>query len=45
MPCVVRSVPPSQVVVSARSIIVMNVLMLTVVGSKLFIREYMSNTH
>ena len=45
VPCVVRSAPPSQLVVSARSIIVMNVLMPTVVENKLFIRRYMSNTH
>ena len=37
VPCVVRSVPLSQLVVSARCIIVMNVLMSTLVGNKLFI--------
>ena len=42
--CVVRSAPPLQLVVSARSIIVMNVLMPTLVGTKLFISQYMSNT-
>ena len=36
LPCVVRSAPPSQLVVSARSIIVINVLMPTCVGNKLF---------
>ena len=35
--CVVRSAPPSQSVVSARSIIVMNASMPTLVGNKLFI--------
>ena len=37
-PCVVRSAPPSQVVVSARNIIVMNVLMPKLVGKRLFVR-------
>ena len=41
----VRSTPPSQFVVSARSIIVKNVLMPTLVGNKLFIRQYMMDTH
>ena len=44
VPCAVRGTPPSQLVVSARSIIVMNVLMPTLVGNKLFIRQYMRNT-
>ena len=37
VPCVVRSSPPSQVAVSARSIIVMNVLMPTLVVKRLFV--------
>ena len=37
--------PPPQFVVSARSIIVKNVLMPTLVGNKLFIRQYMMDTH
>ena len=37
--------PPSHFVVSARSIIVKNVLMTTLVGNKLFIRQYMMDTH
>ena len=37
--CVVRNTPPF--VVSARSIIVTNVLMPTLVGNKLFISQYM----
>ena len=41
----VRSAPPAQFVVSARSIIVTNVLMPTLVGNKLFIRQYMMDTH
>ena len=41
----VRSAPPSQFVVSARSITVKNVLMPTLVGNKLFIRQYMMDTH
>ena len=45
VPCVVRSAPPSQLVVSARSVIVMNVLMPTLVGNKLFMSQYMSDTH
>jgi hypothetical protein len=45
VPCVVRSAPPSQVVVSARNIVVINVLMPTLVGKTLFISWYMSNTH
>ena len=45
VPCVVRSASPSQLVVSARSIVVMNALMPTLVGNKLFISQYMSNTH
>ena len=44
VPCVVRSTTPSQLVVSARSP-VMNVLMPTLVGNKLFVGQYMSNTH
>ena len=40
-----RSAPPSQFVVSARSIIVTKVLMPTLVGNKLCIRQYMMNTH
>ena len=43
-PSVVRSTPLSQLVVSARSIIVMNVLMPTLVGNKLFISQCMGNT-
>ena len=42
--CVVRSAPPSQFVVSARSIIVTNVLMPTLVGNNLFISQYMMDT-
>ena len=45
VPCVVRSAPPSRVVVSARSIVVMKVLMPTLVGKRFFIRLYMSNAH
>ena len=45
VPCVVRSAPPSQVVVSFRSIIATNVLMPTLVGYKLSISQCMSNTH
>ena len=41
----VRSAPPSQFVVSARTNIVKNVLMHTLVGNKLFIRQYMMDTH
>ena len=41
----VRSAPPSQFVVSARNIIVKNVLMPTFLGNKLFIRQYMMGTH
>ena len=41
----VRSAPASQFVVSARGILVKNVLMPTVVGNKLFIRQYMTDTH
>ena len=41
----VRSAPPSQFVVSARSISAKNVLMPTLVGNKLFIRQYMMDTH
>ena len=37
VPCVVKSAPPSQVVVSARNILVMNVLMPTLEGKRLFI--------
>ena len=37
--------PPSQSGVSATSIIVKNVLMPTLVGNKLFIRQYMMDTH
>ena len=37
VPCVVKTAPPSQLVVSARRIIVTNVLMPTFVGNKLFI--------
>ena len=37
VPCVVNSAQPSQVVVSAKSIIVMNVLMPTLVGKRSFI--------
>ena len=37
--------PPSQFVVIAWSIIVKNVLMPTLVGNKLFIRQYMMDTH
>ena len=40
-----RAPPPSQFVVSARSIIVTNVLMPTLVGNKLFVRQYMMETH
>ena len=40
--CVIRSAPSSQLVVSARSIIVMNVLIPTFVGNKLFVSQYMS---
>ena len=43
--CVVRSAPASQLVVSARSIIAMNVLIPTLVGIELFIKQYMSGTH
>ena len=42
--CVVKSAPPSQFVVSARSIIVTNVMMPTLVGNKLFISQYMMDT-
>ena len=42
--CVVTSAPPSQSVVSARSIVVINVLMPIVVGNKLFISQYMMDT-
>ena len=42
--CVVRSAPPSQFVVSARSIIVANLFMPTLVGNKLFIIQYMMDT-
>ena len=42
---VVRSAPTSQFVVSARSVIVQNVLMPTLVGNKLLIRQYMMDTH
>ena len=41
---VVLSESPSQFVVSARSIIVTNVLMHTLVGNKLFISQYMMDT-
>ena len=41
----VRSAPPSQFVVSARSIIVTSVLMPTLLGNKLFIRQCMMDTH
>ena len=41
----VRSAPPSQFVVSARSISVKNVLMPTLVENKLFIRQNMMDTH
>ena len=37
--CVVKSAPPSRFVVSARSIIVLNVLMPTFVGIILFVRH------
>ena len=43
--CVVKSALQSQLVVSAKSIIVMNLLMPTLVGNKLFISQYMCNTH
>ena len=43
--CVVRSAPPSQLVVSARSIIAINVLIPTLVGIKVFVEQYMSDTH
>ena len=43
--CVVKSDPPSLFVVSARSIVVMNVLMPTLVGNKLFIRQYMMDAN
>ena len=42
---VVRSAPPSQFVLSAKSIIVTNVLMRTLVGNKFLIRQYMMDTH
>ena len=45
VPCGGRSAPPSQFVVSAMNIIVMNVLTATLVGNKLFNSEYMSDTH
>ena len=45
VPCVVRSAPPSKLVVNARSIIVVNALMPTLVGNKLCISQYMSITH
>ena len=47
VPCVFRSAPPSQLVVSAKSIIAMNVLIPTLVGIKLFVKhkQYMSDTH
>ena len=44
VPCVVRSAPPSQLVVSAESIFV-KVLMPTLVGNQLLISHCMSNTH
>ena len=43
--CVVRSAPLSQIVVSARSIVVMNVLMPSLIGDKVFINQYIRNTH
>ena len=45
VPWVVRSAPPSQLVVSAKSILVRNVLVPTLVGNKLFISQFMSNAH
>ena len=42
---VVGSAPPSQFVVSATSIILGNVLMPTLAKNKLFIRQYMIDTH
>ena len=45
VPCVVQSAPPSQIAVSANSIIVMNMSMPTFVGNRLFISQYMSVTH
>ena len=41
----VRSTAPSQLVVSARSIIAMNVLIPTLAGITLFVKQYMSDTH
>ena len=41
----VRSAPPSQFVVSAKNIIVKNVLMPTLVGNKLCRTQYMMDTH
>ena len=38
VPCVVESAPPSRVVVSATSIVVLNILMPALVGKRLFIR-------
>ena len=40
--CIVRSVPPSQFVVSVKSTIVLNVLTPTLVGPMLFVKY---NTH
>ena len=37
--CVVKSVPPSQFVVSVKSTIVLNVLTRTLVGTMLFIKH------
>ena len=45
MPCVVTSAPPLQLVVSAKSIIAKNVLIPTLVEIKLFVKQYMSETH
>ena len=44
VPCVVRSVPPPQLVLSARRIIVVNVLMPKLLENILFISQCMSNT-
>ena len=43
--CVVKSAPPSQFVVSARSFIVLNVLTPTFVGIILFVRHMRSDMH
>ena len=42
VPCVVKNAPPSQFVMSARGIIVLNVLMPTLGGIILFVRHNIS---